>query len=324
MSTNAEYRVLPHEPDYQPVSIDSYEKANTKGLGGGLGCLVWGVIFLAFYILIGFVGAAVVGSNSVVPFAGIAAIIIASVGVAALTITIKRSKLERIEREKNEQAREAELHRVTSEATSLTSRLARIYETSAKLAIELPARLADASDWLRDAEGEYQANAYGPFWDAVENAALHLSDFNSKAKQLSKNAAEYYQDLSGRKHNFPAFPVQPGSIPDASAIVNDLRHIVRMGQTNFQFANIWEHRRTREVLIAGFHTLGEAINNLGSVLDDSIYGLRQSVSSDIATSVEEQIRTRESLDQRLLEQNRMLDNIQHHRIPDATDTPRKS
>ena len=107
MSTNAEYRVLPHEPDYQPVSIDSYEKANTKGLGGGLGCLVWGVIFLAFYILIGFVGAAVVGSNSVVPFAGIAAIIIASVGVAALTITIKRNKIERIEREKNEQARQA-------------------------------------------------------------------------------------------------------------------------------------------------------------------------------------------------------------------------
>lgn len=94
-----------------------------------------------------------------------------------------------------------------------------------------------------------------------------------------------------------------------------------MGQTNFQFANIWEHRRTREVLIAGFRTLGEAINNLGATIEYSVSDLQRSISSDIANLVEEGIRTREAFDKRMVEQNRMLDNIQHHRKPEITDRP---
>jgi hypothetical protein len=105
--------------------------------------------------------------------------------------------------------------------------------------------------------------------------------------------------------------------------VNELRRIVRMGQTNFQFANIWEHRRTREVLIAGFRTLGEAINNLGTTIEYSISYLQQSVSTDMAKLIQEEIRSREALDKRLLEQNRMLDNLQHHREPGMTDSPSK-
>ncbi len=96
-----------------------------------------------------------------------------------------------------------------------------------------------------------------------------------------------------------------------------------MGQTNFEFANIWEHRRTREVLIAGFHTLGEAVNNLTSVVDSSFYALQESLSTGVAKLVEEQIRTRETFDKRMVEQNRMLDNIQHDRKPSIADTPRK-
>jgi hypothetical protein len=94
-----------------------------------------------------------------------------------------------------------------------------------------------------------------------------------------------------------------------------------MGQTTFQFANIWEHRRTREVMIAGFRTLGDAVNNLGPAVEGSLSGLQQSVSSDVARLVQEEIKTRDSLDSRMMEQNRMLDNIQHHRKPGITDRP---
>lgn len=74
-------------------------------------------------------------------------------------------------------------------------------------------------------------------------------------------------------------------------------------------------------MIAGFRTLGEAVNNLGSTVENAVYGLEQSISNDTARLVQEQIRTRDSLDRRLMEQNRMLDNIQHHRKPGITDSP---
>ena len=100
------------------------------------------------------------------------------------------------------------------------------------------------------------------------------------------------------------------SVPDASSVMIQLARVVRLGQTNFEFANIWEHRRTREVLIAGFRTLGDALNTLGATIEHSVSALQQSVSSDAAMVVQEGIRTGEQLDRRMLEQNRMLDSMQ--------------
>jgi hypothetical protein len=314
-TANGEYRVQPHGPDHQLVSLTPDERERTKGLGGEMGCLVWAVILLACYFLIRLVWEAAVGEvhwGSLL-YIFLCAIVVASIGVAFINPVVRRKRIYQTERNKNEQARQAE-------AKSLTSKLARNYESSIKLATELSTRLANASSWLEIAESEYHANAFAPFWDAVEQATWFLSDFNSKAVQLTGNADEYYTNLNKRTHNFPPFPVQHKSIPDPSPVVDQLRRIVRMGQTNFQFANIWEHRRTREVLILGFTTLGEAVGNLRGVISDSIYSLQQSVSSDIAILVEEEIRTRETLNERMLDQNRMLDDIQHHRKPATTGT----
>jgi hypothetical protein len=45
------------------------------------------------------------------------------------------------------------------------------------------------------------------------------------------------------------------------------------------------------------------------------YDLQQSVSSELAKVVEEEIKTRELLNKRMTEQSGMLDNIQHRRKP---------
>src|ERR1035438_2530325 len=134
-----------------------------------------------------------------------------------------------------------------------------------------------------------------------------------KTQEISRAAAVYYRDLRGREHDFPHFPISAGNVPDASPETNQLRRVVRMGQTNFQFANIWEHRRTRDVMIAGFRTLGDAINNLESTVENSIANLESSFSSDVARVVEQGIEMRDLLDRRTKEQSRMLDNIQHRR-----------
>lgn len=319
MSENLKYRVLPHEtrpqpiPEINAVPLTDSERKDAKGLSRGAGCALWGLIGIGIGVV----------SGSAVP-----AIVIASIVIGLIAIAIKSSNVSDLERKKAEQAKrsseyanQSEMTCVENEAVSLTSGLARTYESSTNLATELPNNLNQASRWLRQAENEYKDNAFSPFWDAVENAAKHLAAFNDKANQLSQNAVEYYRRLDGRKHTFPTFPVSIGTVPEASAELNQLRRVVRMGQTNFQFANIWEHRRTREVLIAGFRTLGEAVNNLGATIEYSVSNLQQSVSSGVAKLVEEEIKTREALDRRMLEQNRMLDNIQTHRKPDITDHP---
>ena len=67
-------------------------------------------------------------------------------------------------------------------------------------------------------------------------------------------------------------------------------------------------------MMAGFQHLGEGIKNLGSSIEDSVLDWRESISSELARSVEEEIKSREVLadigqeiDKRLLEHNRLLD-----------------
>jgi len=329
MSDNFKYSVSPKKVDPRPtpqvdsIPLEDWEKRDikgwTKGPSGGAGLLLALVVF----------GATVAwgtsaGVGAAVPLGFVAAALV----VTVLHLLIRGSRISEKERVKAQQAKQsvessnqAEISRAENEARYLTSDLMNTYESSAVVAAELHQHLSRAASWLQQAENEFGDNAFSPFWDAVENAAQQLAAFNDKANQVSRAADKYYLGLNGRTHTFPAFPASSGNLPNPSAAVNELRRVVRMGQTNFQFANIWEHRRTREVMIAGFRTLGEAVNNLGSVVERSLSGLEQSVSSDVARLVQEEIKTRDSLDRRMTEQNRMLDNIQHHRKPGITDSP---
>lgn len=204
---------------------------------------------------------------------------------------------------------------IVNEAARITSHAVALYKSSSDSFLSLPELLKRASESLDQAHSEYKHNAFGPFWDKVENAAGYLAAFNSKVAQLAQNADDYYASLKGRNHNFSSFPVRHESLPNPSSVIEEFNLLVRRGQTNFQFATIWEHRKTREALIAGFRTLGEAVNNLGVVIDNSISDLKSSISSDIAGLVEEQIMTRETIAEHAREQSSMLDNIQRRRKP---------
>jgi len=182
--------------------------------------------------------------------------------------------------------------------------------SSTELAAKAAQYLGNASGWLQTARREYAENAYDPFWTAIENAAVNIDAFNRTVNTLSSNIRKYYAQLEGRNHTFPAFPVRLESLPDPKPIIEEFRHVVRKGQTNFQFANIWEHRKTREVLIAGFRTLGEAIDNLSSVVEREISSLSATLHSDLVQLVEEQIRTREAAEKSAEEQAKTREEVE--------------
>ena len=250
--------------------------------------------------------------------------------------TLQRRKLSKLKSEKDlfreqasassrrsyEQQYRADLERNESEAKEATARVTAILKSASDLSAMLPVKLRNSVRLIQQADEDFSENAYGPFWDGIEAVATDLSSFSRNTNELSKLAADYYSSLKGREHNFPVFPCRAENLGDPRPIAQEFRRIVRKGQTNFEFANIWEHRRTRDVLISGFKTLGDAVNNLGDVVEQSLLSLQRATSSDIARLADEQIYSRSLLTQEMRqqtqiasEQSRMLDNIQRHRKP---------
>lgn len=309
----SEYRVFSDEPP--PSTLTEDEKKVASGLHPGLG------VFLAFVILMGLVLISDQLLNLISPLprphdntGGVIAGICILVSLS-LVYMLHRFLLKR-ERRKMEQEKANSNSRIYNQyADNLTASLNANLKQSQSMFAELPDLLKEASEWLEDAQKDYKDNAFAPFWEDVEEVVRCLGSFYDNVRSLSKNARDYYSSLKGRSHSFPVFPVQQRNIPDPMPVVEEFHRIVRLGQTNFQFANIWEHRLTRKVMIAGFQTLGNAVNNLSDTLEASMSYLQGAVSSDIVRLVEEEISTRGIIDKHAVEQNRMLDNIQQSRKP---------
>ena len=122
----------------------------------------------------------------------------------------------------------------------------------------------DAADLkLSEAEREFKARAFGPFWDAVEQAALSLESYRVGLGNLEYVVRQYESTLRNHSHTFPSWQFAIGPPPGPSESLGRLKTVVRDGQTDFEFANIFEHRRTRDVLISGFEHLGAALDGLG-------------------------------------------------------------
>lgn len=320
MTNYSKYQIFPYEP--KPIEEIKYGLKDVEGIGAGIGCLVWGgivsLVFIPGLLFEGLVLGKAADNTPASPIPCLAGIFLATGGTIAIHFMLKRKNVRKLEQERKEERERKEKLRVEQEAASKTSKLRHIYESSASLQVELKQHLKTAVQWLRHAKREYGQSAYSPFWDAVENAASSLADYEDALYELSDNAESYYEGLKGRTHSFPAFPVTAESLPDASSVVRDFQRIVRLGLApkDPTFALIWEHYKDRKVMMAGFQHLGEAIKNLGSSIEDSVLDWRESISSDLARSVEEEIKSREVLadigqeiDKRLLEQNRLLDNI---------------
>ena len=111
--------------------------------------------------------------------------------------------------------------------------------------------------------------------------------YNVHANDLS-NSIKDYEGLIGcltekirhehLEHNFPTFPYSMDQVPVPVKVYDNLKRIVYDAQKDFEFAVIWEHRHTRQVLIGGFETLGQAIGNLQGRINSSVHSLKESLS----------------------------------------------
>ena len=102
---------------------------------------------------------------------------------------------------------------------------------------------------------------------------------------------------------------------DGSRVVIDsiarLETLVEIAQRDFEFASIYEQRRTNKLLIAGFTDLRDALTSHSRKMQQSLQGLHEQLCA-FQTQVSDADQNRTLRDERTLE---MLDNIQRGRRP---------
>jgi CRISPR/Cas system CSM-associated protein Csm2 small subunit len=233
------------------------------------------------------------------------------------------------DREKRE--REAEDRRKEVQA-EYRKQLIVLGDESLSLFESAPKHLSAAEEQLDQAEIDFGDRAFAPFWDCVENAVKGLGRADEVVRDINDRVSRY-TDLARRCDSAPpAFPLAGASVAKlgvGTATAERLKSIVRIAQRDFQFATIYEQRRTNQILVAGFTNLAHALDRMSWQIGTSIQHLTTSVEV-MTSTLDESIRRIESgmddipealrLDARKRigrekEALRMLDNIQRGRRP---------
>ena len=162
-----------------------------------------------------------------------------------------------------------------------------LFDDAPLLITQMKEKVESAAQYVNDAEQEYRDRAFAPFWDSVECATKIIYQYNVHANDLSDSIKNYnglidhLPEKIGHdhiEHNFPTFPYSMDQVPVPVKVYDNLKRIVYDAQKDFEFAVIWEHRHTRQVLIGGFETLGQAIGNLQGRINSSVHSLKESLS----------------------------------------------
>lgn len=152
-------------------------------------------------------------------------------------------------------------------------------EDSKRRAAALPSLAGRAHEAVKRAQFEFDEGAYGPFWTAVETAALALADYDDSVRGISGNAATYAALSSQARPPVPVFDLGIEEIPSVAVPMQKMESLVREAHRDYHFAAIYEQRKTNQILIAGFQNLDQAIWQLGDRLEVSLSGLSDSLSS---------------------------------------------
>lgn len=205
---------------------------------------------------------------------------------AAKSAKEERRRRDREERERREEAtrsdterrlrveqQERERKEWRAKQDSYESELSMMCGASSQAFASIPRSLMTAEELLDVAEKDFSEEAFSPFWDAIERAVNNLGEADKSVQQIALSAQRYRKLVPLVVSSPPKFPVD---VQAASRLVAAnktgarLKEIVRTAQRNFQFATIYEQRKTNQILVSGFNNLGDAIVGLGQQISRSI------------------------------------------------------
>jgi hypothetical protein len=243
----------------------------------------------------------------------------------------------RLQRYRTEE--EARLQRYRTEQEGYLKEMVSLSKQSIDLFESMPQYLNNAERNLDQAEKDFNEGAFAPFWDSIETSANMLGRFNEGVRRINEHSSRYTELLGLFAGTHPRFPVALRSVSKlqvGTGTAQRMAVIVRNAQRNFQFATIYEQRKTNQILVSGFTNLAQALVQMTSRITSSIEELSNSVgfmtstieeSARISHSrqeaiLEATIQSREEFSEQATEQAQreeraleMLDNIQRGRRP---------
>ncbi len=196
----------------------------------------------------------------------------------------KRAAQQAVEEAKKQRLRESQAAQKKAhddQQKSYSEKLNSICFYSTDLYERLPVFLLAAEEQIDLAEREFADGVFAPFWDAIEAATTNLGGFYTTSEQITAQSREYAQILPAFEDAPPKLPIRQDSVNGmvvANGTDTRLKTIVRKAQTNFQFATIYEQRKTNQILVAGFTNLASALDGLGYRIAASIDSLDESIS----------------------------------------------
>lgn len=220
------------------------------------------------------------------------------------------------------------LARQAAMAAALQQELARLRQLLAaaqSAAMSLPVLLGQSELAADRAQEELRAGRRSPFWEAIEDATQRLAVFDERVRLIQSNHKEYSQAAKELGHSVSPFSLGAFELPDPASTHRRLSNLYREAQLQDGYAIVYEQRRTSEILVAGFGSLGRAIEQLGArivgelhamarelnvrlgSMESSLRSVAQSSNKLCVDSRERADREREALE--------MLDNIQRRRRP---------
>jgi len=192
-------------------------------------------------------------------------------------------------------------------------RLTSLLGDSKTTAASLPKLIQSAEISLDTAEREFEEGIFAPFWDAVEDAANALAGVSANINTIISNSSSYSTETSQLDTPAPPFELGIRTLPDASHTANRMRTIVRRAQKNFQFATIYEQRKTNRILVAGFSSLGQAIDGLGDNLATAMERLGETFAAEFQITRDQAAEDSTARRDHERQELEMLDNIQRRK-----------
>lgn len=178
--------------------------------------------------------------------------------------------------EKAHEKRNAESRARTDAERARVLALRRLCSESQAAAARLPVVLAQAEIALDRADDELHVGLYSPFWEAMEEATRQLSAFEDDVR-LIESRRTTHQMQAQLTSAAPPFSLGVSVLPDPAATHKRLVRLYRQAQLNRNYAFVYEQRRMSTILIAGFSSLGQAIEGLGDNTIAAITHLRTAV-----------------------------------------------
>ena len=331
-------RVTNSAPTYEEESearrrVDS----GAYAFGFGVGCFAIGIVVLML-------GAAMWQGMRGDPTAAFL-IFVAAIGLPLLiTKLLRDSTRQRIVQElvnaRLNKTQETEQQNENWATADAVKKLEVIYDGQPTNLNTLQSLLGNARSSVVQSEQLFKERAFTPFWDSIEEAADSLKRFRERVGHINTSAIEYYRLLEGREHSFPAFPVRSDDVPNPDEIVQKLTQVIGIAHRDFQFASIYEQRKTTSAIVAGFRNMQEAITRLREDIVSAISELHDSLDSGFR-AIHSQLESMEESQQKSIAELRetlashgkadegrdkrdkehqefvkeALDNIQHRRKP---------